>query len=233
MGVGDRVVAVSEAVRRDMIGRGISARRLVTIPNATLGSARSERSTTEVPVALAHPNVLTVAGMYARKGISDLLQAFRLLSASAPEVTLYLVGDGPDRERFMEEARRLGLADRAVFLRFRRDIQALMRQADVFVLASHAEPNGLVIAEAREAGCAIVATAVGGIPEVLDGGRAGLLVPARDPQALGRALTRVSLDAGLRVNLRTAAREGIERFCVRHMCDDVLAVYRGLLPGRG
>jgi glycosyltransferase involved in cell wall biosynthesis len=116
-----------------------------------------------------------------------------------------------------------------VFLRFRRDVEPLLRQADVFVLASRSDPNPLVIAEARAARCAIVSTAVDGIPEALDGGRAGLLVPPRDPAALSEALARVLLSRELTEQLRRAAGEGLDRLRVERLCADVLDVYRGIL----
>jgi glycosyltransferase involved in cell wall biosynthesis len=225
MRVGHRVIAVSDAVRQEMIGRGIPAERITTVANGPLGSVRAARVVPEGPIVLAHPNLVTVAGMYVRKGITDLLEAFRLLRARVPGVTLYLVGDGADRSRFEDEARKLGLGESAVFLRFRRDVDRLLRQADVFVLASRSDPNPLVIPEARAAGCAIVSTAVDGIPEALDGGRAGMLVPARDPGALSAAVAGVLCDPGLNARLRGAAGEGLERLRVERMCGDVLDVY--------
>lgn len=229
MRVGHRVIAVSDAVRREMIGRGIPAERITTVANGPLGSARAAREVPEAPITLAHPNLLTVAGMYQRKGISDLLEAFQLLRDQVAGVTLYLVGDGVDRSRFEAEARQLGLAGSAIFLRFRRDVARLLGQADVFVLASRSDPNPLVIAEARAAGCAIVSTAVDGIPEALDGGRAGLLVPARHPSALSAAIASVLRDTRLAASLRCAAGERLERLQVGRMCRDVLDVYGSLV----
>jgi glycosyltransferase involved in cell wall biosynthesis len=225
MRVGHRVIAVSDAVRKEMIGRGIPAERIITVANGPLGSVRAARDVREPPITLAHPNLVTVAGMYVRKGISDLLEAFRLLRARVPGATLYLVGDGADRLRFEGEARELGLGGSAVFLHFRRDVERLLCQADVFVLASRSDPNPLVIAEARAAGCAIVSTAVDGIPEALDGGRAGMLVPARDPEALSAAVAGVLCDPGLNTRLRRAAGDGLERLQVERMCREVLDIY--------
>lgn len=233
MRVGHRVIAVSDAVRREMIGRGIPAERMTTVANGPLGSVRAAREVVEVPITLAHPNLVTVAGMYVRKGISDLLEAFRLLRARVPGATLYLVGDGADRSQFEGEARELGLGDSVVFLRFRRDVERLLRQSDAFVLASRSDPNPLVIAEARAAGCAIISTAVDGIPEALDEGRAGMLVPARDPGALSAAVAGVLCDPALNARLRRAAGVGLERLRVERMCREVLDVYWAAVRPRG
>jgi glycosyltransferase involved in cell wall biosynthesis len=233
MRVGHRVIAVSEAVRKDMIQRGIPAHRITTVTNGPLGSERARRAVPEPPITLTHPNVVTVAGLYERKGIGDLLEALAELRRSRPEVRLYLVGDGPDRPTFEAQASRLGLGEAAVFLGFRRDVQPLLRQADVFVLASRADPNPLVLAEAQAAGCAIVATAVDGIPEALDGGRAGLLIPPWNPAALADAVSRVLHDTALRSDLQRAAAEGLDRLQVSRMTTDVLKVYRSVLGRRG
>jgi glycosyltransferase involved in cell wall biosynthesis len=242
MGAGHRVIAVSEAVRQEMVQRGVPAERISTVLNGTLGSKRDEAlkySRKEMPqegdvgsvrpVMLKHPALLTVAGMYHRKGIGDLLEATALLRKNVEGVTVYLAGEGPDRSEFEARARERGLGECVVFLGYRPDARDLMRQADVFVLASREDPNPLVIAEARAAGVPIVATAVGGIPESLEGGRAGLLVPPREPRALSEALARVLLDEALRERLSRAASENLEWLDVRRMADDTLAVYRRAL----
>ena len=104
---------------------------------------------------------------------------------------LYLVGDGPERELFERQARRSRWSDRIHFEGFQTVPQAYMLSADVFVLASRRESFGLVLIEARQAGCAIVATNVDGVAEALDGGRAGMLVPPRNVPSLAVALTRM------------------------------------------
>jgi glycosyltransferase involved in cell wall biosynthesis len=100
-----------------------------------------------------------------------------------------------------------------------------MKQADVFVLASHADPNPLVIPEARAAGLPIVATRVDGIPESLDGGDAGLLVPPHAPDALANAIAGLLLAPGQRDRLRAATSRNLERLTVRRMADETLGVY--------
>jgi glycosyltransferase involved in cell wall biosynthesis len=120
----------------------------------------------------------------------------------------------------------VGLADRIVFLGFVANPAPLFRAADVFVLASHSEPFGLVVAEAREAGCAIVGSNVGGVPEVLEQGRAGLLTPPNDPVALAAAIDRLFADPGLRESLGRRARENLEWLSCTRMATETLDVYR-------
>jgi glycosyltransferase involved in cell wall biosynthesis len=104
-----------------------------------------------------------------------------------------------------------------------------MMGSDIFVLASRRDSIGLVLMEARQAGCAIVATAVDGIPEALDKGAAGVLVPAQDPAAMAAAFRKLLRDDGLRHKLQQRAREGCDYFSCSRMNDDVEEVYRELV----
>jgi glycosyltransferase involved in cell wall biosynthesis len=225
MRLGHRVIAVSDAVRLDMIRRGVPDHRIETVLNGTIGTMRTPAGVAPTPVTLNHPNVVTVAGMYVRKGIADLIEATAMVRERVPTVTTYLLGDGPDRAQFEKLARDRGIGGSVVFLGFRADAELVMQQADVFVLASHADPNPLVIPEARAAGLPIVATRVDGIPESLDGGDAGLLVPPHAPDALANAIAGLLLAPAQRDRLRAAASRNLERLTVRRMADETLDVY--------
>jgi glycosyltransferase involved in cell wall biosynthesis len=232
MRLGHRVIAVSDAVRSDMIGRGVPEGRIETVLNGTIGTVRAPAGEWPAPITLGHPNVLTVAGMFERKGIADLIEATALVRERVPTVTTYLVGDGADRMTFERLAHERGLGGSVVFLGFRADVEEMMRQADVFVLASHADSNPLVIPEARAAGLPIVATRVDGIPESLDDGDAGLLVPPRSPDALANAITGLLLDSAHRERLRAASQRNLERLTVRRMASETLSVYRRAISTR-
>jgi len=108
------------------------------------------------------------------------------------------------------------------------DPRPYYQQADIFVLASHQEPFGLVLTEARQAGCAVVATDVGGIPEALDGGEAGILVPPHRADFLGSVLIRLLEAPGELDRLRRRARHDLERFTVSRASAQTLDVYREL-----
>jgi len=231
MRLGHRVIAVSDAVRDDMIQRGVPANRIETVLNGTIGTLRVPAGVAPEPLTLNHPNVVTVAGMYVRKGIADLIEATAMVRERVPTVTTYILGDGPDRAQFEQLARDRGIGGSVVFLGFRADAELVMKQADVFVLASHADPNPLVIPEARAAGLPIVATRVDGIPESLDGGDAGLLVPPHAPDALANAIAGLLLDPEQRSRLRAAASRNLERLTVRRMAAETLDVYRRAAAG--
>ena len=237
MGFADRVVAVGSAVAASMARRGVPAGRLRTIANGTINSPRRPRRESLSPPAVAtmelsHPNVMTVAGMYHRKGIGVLLNAFASVEATMPPAHLYLVGDGPDRTEFEAQSASLGLTDRVHFLGFQADIPGLLAQADVFTLASLRDPFPLVVIEAREAGCAIVASNVDGIPEAVGFGGAGVLVPPGDAPALSSALQTMLSSETERQAWRARARANLEWLYVDRVNREYLSVYEEVL-GRG
>ncbi len=224
----DRIIAVSEAVRGELLSQRIPAARIRVVLNGTLGSPRRSQAQ-PTSAALLHPAFVTVAGLMHRKGIAELIEAFAKVASSDPAVNLYIVGGGTELELFSRMARESGAGGRIHFEGFHADPRAYLRAADIFVIASRRESFGLAILEAREAGCAIIATQVDGIPELLDGGRCGLLIPPRDPDAMAEAMYRLLRDSALQASLRGKALLGLERFTVERMADEVMAVYRELL----
>lgn len=225
----DRVVAVSEAVASYARAQGVKASRVRVVLNGTLDSARTGPISEVQPADLMPPAIVTVAGMYHRKGIADLISAFGNLAPRLPEAHLYLVGDGHHRAEFEELARKSPATHRISFEGFQKEPRRYMLAADVFVLASHQEPCALVLSEAREAGCAIVSSDVGGTREALDGGAAGVLVPPKDATAMADALFRVLADPEERTMWRERASQGLERFSVRRVAREYEVVYEDVL----
>ena len=224
MGVGDRVIAVSQSVMDSMSRRGISSQKLALVRNGTIGTPRRRKEADESTASLKRPSVVTIAGLYARKGIADLLRAFEALPKDS-SAHLYIVGDGPDRGIFRELAESCSSRDRIHFEGFQRDPHAYVKATDIFVLASHREPFGLVLAEAREGGCAIIASRVDGIPEALDDGQAGLLFPPGDVPALTGAMLRLLEDTEFRRGLAKRASENVAWLTVSRMTREVLEIY--------
>jgi glycosyltransferase involved in cell wall biosynthesis len=163
--------------------------------------------------------------MYERKGIGDLIDAFCMLGDEVANATLYLVGDGPDRKMFQLKAQASACAERIQFAGFIQDPRMYLHQADIFVLASRSDPSPLVIPEARASGCAIVATSCGGIPEALDDGNAGVLVPPRRPDLLATALRALLKDADQRDRWRARARANLDSLSLTRTTNETLEVY--------
>lgn len=228
MGLADRVIAVSHAVAVSMQQRGIAAEKLRVVCNGALGSLRTTRSQALPPQPLQRPAIATVAGLYQRKGIAELIAAFAQIAATFPSAHLYVIGNGPDRAEFEQQAQQTGVRDRIHFEGFQPQPWRYLQATDIFVLASRREPFGLVLAEAREAGCAIVATNVDGIPEALDGGKAGQLVPAGDSAAIARVLTELLRYPKQQQAWKQRAQQNLEWLGVERMHQETLAVYREL-----
>jgi glycosyltransferase involved in cell wall biosynthesis len=230
MGTGDMVVVMNLEDVGPLIRRGIPASRVRVVATGTVGSRRFSAS--PAPVSLQHPNVVTVAGLVERKGVFELLRAFALLSDKHPDAHLYVVGDGPDRGRLEEQAASLQIAGRVHFEGFVPDPRGYFAAADVFALAAPQDAWPVVLNEAREAGCAIVAVRSGGSFAALAGGKAGQLVAADKPAALADALISLLDDATLRETWRRQAREGIEQLSVERMHREYLDIYRASLAAR-
>lgn len=231
MGLADRVIAVSQAVSRSMQQRGIPTRKLRVVTNGTLESPRVNALPNCSPARLHRPAITTVAGMNSRKGIAELIAAFEQIAVDCPEAHLYLVGHGPQKAQFQAQADQTSVSDRIHFEGFQPDPRAYLLSTDVFVLASHREPFGLAISEAREVGCAIVASRVDGIPEVLEHGRAGVLVPPGDSQALATAIVELLNQPDKLVYWKGQAQQNLDWLNATRVVSETLDVYGELKSG--
>jgi glycosyltransferase involved in cell wall biosynthesis len=166
--------------------------------------------------------------MYKRKGITELIAAFEEVAQDFPEVHLYLVGNGPDKQLFESQAQATAVSNRIHFEGFQPEPQRYLLACDIFVLASHRDPCPLVLSEAREAGLAIVATEVDGIPEALDNGKAGLLVPAQDSNKLAQALIQLLSNKDTLQEWKQRSQENLEWLNVARVHQETLAVYEEL-----
>jgi glycosyltransferase involved in cell wall biosynthesis len=151
-----------------------------------------------------------------------------------PAPRLFVVGDGPLRGALEARTRDLGLGDRVFFTGLVADVRPWLAHLDAMVVPSRREGLPTVLLEALAAGCPIVATRVGGVPEIVADQQTGLLVPPGDAQALGRALQRVLADPQLRHRLASTGRQvAAERFGLPHMLRRTEQLYRQLLQARG
>ncbi len=226
MKVGDTVIAVSHAVAHSMAKRGVHEEKLRVVLNGTIGSRRNTRME---EVQLKGRSIVTVAGLNERKGIADLMKAFNIISDQCPDSELYIVGDGPERERFKEMASQSAHPHKIHFEGFQTDPRRYMCSCDVFVLASHKDPFPLVLLEARESGCAIIATEVDGIPEALDFGRSGMLVPPKAPEKLAAAMLNMLCDEKLRQEYKHSAQQGLDFYKVERVAKETLRIYEEIL----
>lgn len=232
----DRIVGLTEQEIRDHVARGIGRpEQFVVIPSGvalpafekTAGDARGLRA------ALGLPGSATVVGSVGRfepvKGHHYLLEAVARLARRCPDLHVAFVGDGELLPELRRAAEHAGLAGRAHFLGWREDVPAVLHTFDLFVLPSLNEGMGRALVEAMAAGLPIVASEVGGVPEVLAGGAAGVLVPPADAGALARAIETLLGDPALRARLGAAARDRAGQYTAEASLRKLEALYDELL----
>ena len=180
------------------------------------------------PVPYPHPRpyVLGIGRHVPQKGFDVLLKAFALSNQVSHD--LLLAGEGPERPNLECLAADLGLGDRVCFVgRAARPLAvSLFAGCSFFVLPSRLEPQGIVNLEAMAAGKAVLASNVGGVPEIVRDGEKGLLVPAEGVPALAQAITRLAADAPLRQKLGAAGRERAGAFDWDAIAEQYLDIYR-------
>jgi glycosyltransferase involved in cell wall biosynthesis len=143
-----------------------------------------------------------------------------------PSAHLLIVGEGTERDSLEAQAASLGLGESVIFTGRRDDVPAVTAALDVAVLPSYREAQGLSILEAMALSRPVVASAVGGIPEMIEHGRTGLLVPPRDPDALAESIIRLLTDHPYADTLGRAGKDLVhERFCVELMVRAVETIY--------
>jgi glycosyltransferase involved in cell wall biosynthesis len=172
------------------------------------------------------PMVGVVARLEPEKGHPTLLEAWPLVLAEYPTATLFVIGEGSRLEALKAQAASMGIDGSVVFTGRRDDVPAVTKALDVAVLPSYREAQGLTILEAMALSRPVVASNVGGIPEMVEDGVTGLLVPPHDVEALAGAITRLLRDHPLADTLARAGHDMVhERFCVELMARAVETIY--------
>lgn len=227
-----RIVAVSNFVKHSVIASGFSADKVqviydgVELAQAAEVSGSHDNEVAQTTFRSDTPCLGNIAALAPEKGHALLLEAFALLRAQFPQCTLLIAGQGPERARLDELARRLRVADAVQFLGELPDITELLRKIDVFVFPSHAEPLGSALLAAMARGVPVVAIAAGGVPEVIDDGRNGLLTRELSPPALAQAISTLLSDRVQAKLLGRAARERIAtHFSADRMVDGTVQLY--------
>jgi glycosyltransferase involved in cell wall biosynthesis len=227
----DRLIAVSKAIERKIVEEGRD-----TIPvSLVYNGVDLERYDHQEPCCTLRDEygmepgaqiVGVVARLEPEKGHPTLLEAWPAVLRAVPDAYLLVVGEGSRRDALERLARELRIAHRVVFTGRRDDVPAVTAALDVAVLPSYREAQGLTILEAMALSRPVVASNVGGIPEVVEDGRTGLLVPPHDPDALAAAISRLLTDHSYADTLGRAGHDNVhDRFCVQLMVKAIETIY--------
>jgi glycosyltransferase involved in cell wall biosynthesis len=217
----DEVVALSRAVAANVVGmtpsvvyHGIEPREEITRPRV-----------------VSQPTMLGVASrLVPIKGIVDLIRALALLRRDVEDIRLEIAGAGPEQTALQQEVRTLGLDNVVAFVGWQPDIWPWLARWDILVQPSHAEGFGMAALEAMAAGLPVVASSVGGLPELIEDGRTGYVVPPSDPATLAARLRHLVLHADLREAMGAAGRTRVrQHFGPQRMAAEIAAVYDRLL----
>jgi len=238
--VTDRVIVISPRQRSAIVERFrvIPADRVSVVPlGLDLDDLLAVRGTDPaLRDALDLPPEAFVVGCVGRlvriKDLATMLEAVSLAVRRVPLLRLAVVGDGPERGVLERRAAELALGELVRFTGWRRDLPFVYGGLDAVALSSRNEGTPVALIEAMAAGRPVVATAVGGVPDIVEHERTGLLVPPQDPQALAAALATLAESADTRARMGAEGRAAAARFGRARLLDDLEGLYRANLARR-
>ncbi|MEW6183405.1 MAG: glycosyltransferase [Bacillota bacterium] len=234
-----KIIAVSNALRQELLDReGLQPDRVVTVYNGIDPAAfrvAEERAALRLRLNLPADAAVvgTVARLAPQKGVRLLIQAAALIPPEKRPFFL-IVGDGPLRRELEEAAGDFGVADRFIFTGARTDIPRVLGALDLLALPSVTEGLPLILLEAMAASLPVVATAVGGVPEVVVDGKTGVMVRSADPAGLAWGITQILEEPDLARRMGAAGEKRVsELFTVEKMAGRVMNLYREALTNKG
>lgn len=233
----DTVVCVSSRLHEEFTQLGIGADRLVYLPNAVSLPEQSpgQRDTArqQLGVAPEEKIIVTIGRLSPEKGLDILLVAYARQFGSDHGVRLILVGDGPEMAELKLLTDRLGIAEQVAFAGFTTDVARYYAAADLFVMSSHTEGFPMALLEAMAWGLPVLASAVGGIPDIVENGKDGCLVPPGDEEQLASAMGNLLNNRELAERMGQIARQTItKRFAVEQWASVLERVYAGVYDMR-
>ena len=238
----DRVIAVSEGTRQHHLKMGqLPPDKVITLYNGidlsrfTPVTAESRRATrAEFGIPPQAPLLITVAVLRPPKGIQYLIEALPRILQAMPQARYLLVGDGEHRAALQALAQKHSVAERVIFAGSRTAIPDLLAAADLFVLPTLTEALPTVLAEAMAAQLPIVASKVGGVPEMVEDRRNGLLVPPAEPASLADACLKILQNPAQAQAMAAAGRQIVEeKFNITRHVQQLGDIYQEILAARG
>ena len=226
----DCFIAASEAIRRMLLADGVAPERVTTVHEGIdvdhVLAAPPVNVHAEFWLPHGAPVVGNVAALVPHKGQRHLIEAAHLVVREMPDTRFLVLGEGELREPLERQIRDYHLEKHVLLPGFRTDVLGCIKSFDLFAMSSVTEGLGTSLLDAMACSRAIVATRSGGIPEIVDDGHTGVLVPARDHAAMAREIVGLLKDAGRRRQMGEAGLARVsERFTVERMVAETAAVY--------
>ena len=227
----DVIIAVSHGIKKVLVDGGIAPSLVKVIPDGIDYSPFEEAASSqylrqELDFEPEDFLVGIVAHLADHKGHKYLIKATEILKEKAPQIKVIIVGEGPLRMELDRLVKQTHVEDIVFFLGFREDVPHILASLDLFVLSSYLEGMGSSILDAMASRLPVVATKVGGIPEVVVNGETGLLVPPRSPAALAKAILKIYKDRGLGSRLGQRGYEVVhQKFSAEAMAAKVIREY--------
>lgn len=230
----DCFICASEAIRKMLLADGVGAGRVVTVHEGIdlehVGAAPVAPLHEELWLPHGSPVVGNIAALVAHKGQRHLIEAAALVMKEVPDARFVIVGDGELRPNLEQQVKHLGLEKHVFFTGFRTDALSVLKAFDVFVMSSITEGLGTSLLDAMACAKPIVATDAGGIPEVVEDGTTGFIVPPRDHQAMAAAIVKLLKDEALRRRMGEAGVALVNaKFSAERMVQETIAVYQRVM----
>jgi len=228
------IIAISKGVKKVLVEGGVDPRSIVVIPSGIDFSpydkaVSSDYLRRELSFAPDDYLVGIVAHLTDHKGHEYLIRATKILKEHSPKIKVIIVGKGPLRMDLNRQARESRVEDIVFFLGFREDVPQILSSLDVFVLSSYLEGMGSSILDAMACRLPVVATKVGGIPEVVLHGETGILVPPRNPQAIARAILKLYNNRNLASRLGQRGYQVVhQKYSSEAMAERIVHLYERL-----
>lgn len=230
----DIFLAISKGVREVLVECGVNEEKIELVPSGIdlekfdhlgdTGYVESEFGLKEGTTVVGN-----VAALAPHKSQGDFIRAAKIIRDEIPDVRFFIVGEGKLRPALDALVDRLGLGGEVTLTGFRPDVLAILSRFDCFVLSSYLEGLCTSIMDAHALGVPVVATRTGGVPDLVDDGETGLLVPPREPALLAGAVFRMLSDGELRSKCVRRAKEQARRYDYKRMVEQTLDAYRRLL----
>jgi glycosyltransferase involved in cell wall biosynthesis len=234
------VIAVSDSIKTELARYGVKKSKIAVIENGVDVRRNDQNPFTKrsqirrkLEIAEEQIAIVFVGRLSKEKGLNYLLEACNKMKKRGVSFRLVIAGDGPQREEMEREVEALGIKAEALFLGFRTDVGELLEGMDIFVLPSLTEGTPMALLESMACGLPVIASSVGGVPKIVGGGQAGILVPPGDSEFLMRALYDLCINAEIRNKMGREALSVIDNsYSLDDWCRKIENLYKEVASER-